>query len=135
MAPARVVRSKDGHRLDGDGPVVATVRELAHVERISDLGRVGQRVVERLAVRPDRSNAPQRIAARHDSGRASSHVEGAFAVRPSTTSSSCAGLSSATIDVHQHLVFVEPVRAKSVSSNPTAATGPMRAGSSINAVP
>ena len=38
-------------------------------------------------------------------------------MRPSTTSSSCAGLSSATIDVHQHLVFFEPVRAKSVSSN------------------
>ncbi|MEZ5240829.1 MAG: hypothetical protein R2696_03730 [Microthrixaceae bacterium] len=43
--------------------VEAAVRELAHVERISDLGRVGQRVVERLAVRPRQVQRPQRIAA------------------------------------------------------------------------
>jgi hypothetical protein len=42
----------------GDDTRRARVRELADVERIGDLHRVGQRVVEVLRYGPDRSNTP-----------------------------------------------------------------------------
>jgi hypothetical protein len=56
-------------------------------------------------------------------------------VRPATTSSSCDGRATSTMEVHHRGVRHRPVRAKSVSSNPRAVTGPIRSGSSISGVP
>jgi hypothetical protein len=91
--------------------------------------------VKVLRYGPGKSSTPHAIPARHAAGWRSIHVVEPAAVRPGITSRSWDGELTSTIEVHQCWVRHRPVRANSVSSKPSAVTGPIRAGSSISGVP
>jgi hypothetical protein len=94
-------------------------------------------VVEGLAVRPDRSSTPKRVAARQSSARSSSQALGPAALRPATTSRSWVWLGlTSTIEVHHCWVRQRPVRQNNASSRPSALTSPMRpVSASMSAAP
>jgi fluoride exporter len=104
------------------------VRQLQDVQRVRDLARVREVVGEGLPVWPGEVEhapddaGPPRLGLGRDPRR------GPAAVRPGTTSSGCDGRATSTLEVHQCCRRHRPVRAKSVSSRPSALTAPMRAG-------